>query len=918
MGGKVIDTTVKGAGPDLHDVLSRGHEYSFAQVMRVARRHFGPGGPGELTGVPWLDRVQIRPELSLAFPAAEVGEVELIGERGDLRITTSFLALYGSASPLPTHYTEQLLDEASVDSSIGRDFLDILHQRLHQLHFHCWGKHRTFLKVAEENSAADADRLFCLIGLAGKALRDSVPAPWPLLANAPVLSKSSRTASGLETLLRNLLGVKELRVEQCVPRTVPIPADRRLRLGEPGSALGVDAVLGSAIADRTGKLRVHVGAVSKAEFDSFLPGTDRHRRLAGLVAFYASPLQCDMRLVMAAGEAQPISLGDEGTAVLGMTAWSLSGETLEEVSETFPLMVVAGAGVETQDTAEEAGGEGAPAALPAYYQGELARLRQLAEACAAAHPAVAPILGAMADPGVERLLEGVALCNARLQQKIDDDLPEFIDEVAERLHPWNLRTIPAMTVVAFSPKAGLEAPLTIPAGAEVDSVPIEGRSCRFRTCYSMTVHPLTLHGAAYSHPPGQAPRIDVSCELKGLSLSRWEVDTLRFFLGADEANACTVYHLLMRSLERVVVTAADGSSLTLPGESVKPVGFEAGEYLLTQEVPLLPGHLLMQEYFLFRDKYLFIDLAGLRECKSLGDGSRFTISFVLAKSPSPPPRLSAKSFVLFASPAINLFKLQSARLEIAPDAWTEKVEPAGKRHGIYEVHSVDAVYELGSNTNVKAPLERPYRITYHGSSLHQTAETSITLLPVSGAFDAPVVIVMDLTCSNAALPGRLGPGDLCVRTATMPEATTVASVRPVTPPMRQSRKQNRQWKLLSHSAVELSTLNSAESLRAVLRDLVVEGSRQLVSVEADLRKIAAIESVDVQTIDVIVEDRVHRGYDYRVSIVSDPFDGPGDLYLFISVLRHLLADHVREDIYLCLSVVSLSELITFPPLRHSH
>ncbi len=53
------------------------------------------------------------------------------------------------------------------------------------------------------------------------------------------------------------------------------------------------------------------------------------------------------------------------------------------------------------------------------------------------------------------------------------------------------------TIVAFSPKPTLKQPITIPAGIEVASVPVEGTSCIFRTCYDVELHPIDLVDAAF-------------------------------------------------------------------------------------------------------------------------------------------------------------------------------------------------------------------------------------------------------------------------------------------------------------------------------------------------------------------------------------------------------------------------------------
>ena len=112
------------------------------------------------------DLLRIRPLLSLSFPGTDVYSVEEV-ERNDqvyYLLTVTFLGLYGASSPLPTHYTEDLLDEASDDRTVSRDFLDILSSPFYRLFYQCWSKNRWFIKLADEEAADYLERLYSLMG----------------------------------------------------------------------------------------------------------------------------------------------------------------------------------------------------------------------------------------------------------------------------------------------------------------------------------------------------------------------------------------------------------------------------------------------------------------------------------------------------------------------------------------------------------------------------------------------------------------------------------------------------------------------------------------------------------------------------------------------------------------------------------
>lgn len=921
----MADTTGQPNSPLINDLLSHGHQFSFPQIMRIARQHLGAGGAGELPEIPWQERIRVRPDLSLAFPAADVAGVEQSGaDKADLLITTTFLGLYGSSSPLPTHYTEDLLEEASADSSVSRDFLDILHQRLYQLYFQCWSKYRLFVRIAEEHNPRDRERLFCLIGLGERELRDSLPDAWQLVRYAGLLSQFPRSAEGLQTLLRDALVIRKLEVEQCVLRRVPIPDDQQMRLGLTGMALGTSTVLGSEMPDRMGTFRIHIGPLSKQEYDTLLPGTRRHDKLASLIRLYIlDPFDFDLQIILAAREAEPIRLGDPDGARLGWNSWCFAGDTLGEVSALFPIAPSAApapapAADDFGFTAESA----EPSNLIDYYQQELAKLRDLAAGYAINHPELTPMIsGHLADPGVERLFEGVAFLNANLRQKLDDDFPEIIHELTEALHPWDLRPIPATTIVAFTPGPQLMQPLQITSGAEVASIPVQGTKCRFRTCFDVTVHPLTLLAASYTQPSGQVASIRVQCKLNGIGLSGWKAKSLRFFLGDDSPAACDLYLLLMRSLKRIVITSPDtGAAIELPPDSLKPVGFTADETMLTKETDFLSGHLLLQEYFLFQDKFLFIDVNGLDACRALGDGSRFEIIFELNDCPLMVPQFTEKSFVLFATPVINLFEHQAKPLSFTSELQREVIRPTGEQSSHYQLYSVDLVEGLAKRNSAKITykLQNPLlqhtknsyfcNITRSKSTNGEGLETFISIPShINETSTSRTKLNIDLTCTNGVLPEQLNIGDICTAIKGVPESVTPSNITVVTAATFPENRENRQWQLLSGFSLNCVSLNGINNFRAIIRLFILTNCRDLTFVEANKKRIDGIIEIDAVPADRLMKGRMFRGYEVHLKLRGDHYSGPGDLYLFSSVLERFLGGYVTQNCFIRLIVEELGK-----------
>ena len=262
-----------------------------------------------------------------------------------------------------------------------------------------------------------------------------------------------------------------------------------------------------------------------------------------------------------------------------------------------------------------------------YYQRELSALRELAKEFAAAHPALASRLtGPSPDPDVERVLEGVAFLTGRVREKLDDDFPELAQTLTQLIYPHYLRPLPATTIVEFRPKDTLRRNAVIPTGTYVDSSEVQGTHCRFRTCFDVRISPLSLVQAQLLERPGGRRAIDLTLQLNGMALTQWDEERLPFFIGGDFAGAADLYMLLLRGLERIVISTGAGEH-ELPPSALKPQGLEDNQAMLPRPAATLPAFGLLQEYFLLKEKFLFVELTQLQSWRQRGNGNLFHIRF---------------------------------------------------------------------------------------------------------------------------------------------------------------------------------------------------------------------------------------------------------------------------------------------------
>lgn len=507
--------------------------------------------------------------------------------------------------------------------------------------------------------------------------------------------------------------------------------------------------------------------------------------------------------------------------------------------------------------------------------------------------------GAQADPDIERLLEGTGFLSAQVRERLDDDYPEIIHPLIERIHPQWLRPTPASTIVAFTPSPALRQSLAIPAGACIASVPVEGTVCHFRTSSNVMVHPLILTDAVFTQPAGYRPSIRLTLVLNGIRLSDWKVESLRFFLGGSFANAANVHLLLTRHLESISIKALDDGQLcSISPEKLKTFGTGESEDGVAGIPSAFPGLRALSDYFTSPEQFLFVELGGLEGWKERGDGTRFEITFALKNElPVPPPVVDKSVFVLSAAHAVNLFPQDSDPIPVSDDAHVYAIQPSGKGKGHNQVWSVVGATGLLKN-GMRKRAYKFQQVPGYGRSNEATFRTIVRSRPLaSGAAvfielnrpePAEETVSAHLICTNGRLPERLGMGDVCVRTADIPESIQIANITSLTPAADPPLEANRLWSLYSLSAMSKAALSSAENLRSILETCAAATRRDREGVSRNLERIRGIVAVTARGRDFMYRARPWRGMEVIVTLDSSNYGSLGDLYLFGCALERFI------------------------------
>ena len=496
-----------------------------------------------------------------------------------------------------------------------------------------------------------------------------------------------------------------------------------------------------------------------------------------------------------------------------------------------------------------------------YYNRELDALRRLAAEFADVHPKIAGRLrlsrDTVDDPHVARLLEGVAFLAARVHHRIDDEFPELTDALLAVLYPHYLAPVPSIAIAGFAADPGLAGAASLPAGLEIDSEPVRGEACRFRTAFPLTLWPVEIEAVRLTGLPLPAPanpvaahavsclRISLRCSEPDKNFSQLGVDRLRFFLRG--AGATALMELFMA--HAISVAFADGPDdpqpVILPPSVLHHVGFDPEEALLPFPARSFSGFRLLTEYFAAPEKFLFVDVTRLDAKTLLGAGNRMDIFVYLDRAlPDLERSLDAGSMALGCAPMVNLFPQRCEPIPLDHTVTEYRIVPDARRPHAREIWAVDRVTETRPDGGVR-PWQPFHRLTQGASSVEaeepagfygvtrraaakRGAGTEVFLAPHDPDFDparaADAVLSVNALCLNRDLPASLpfGGGH---PTLTLSEGeAAVKTVTCLTAPSATTRKPMREkgfWRLISHLSLgHLSVVGgeaAAEALREVLR-----------------------------------------------------------------------------------------------------
>ncbi|MFN8587442.1 MAG: type VI secretion system baseplate subunit TssF [Candidatus Eisenbacteria bacterium] len=554
-----------------------------------------------------------------------------------------------------------------------------------------------------------------------------------------------------------------------------------------------------------------------------------------------------------------------------------------------------------------------------YYDEELDYIRRLAQEFGASHQEASHLVEPGQDPDVERLLEGFAFLAAQVRQTLDDDFPELTHGLFHLLWPNFLRPVPSLAIEQFKPKPGaVRGSVVVPRGAQVCS---EDSSAslrfRYRTCWDVKLYPIELESAALEVTRSGESSLVLQFALgANAKFDALALDSLRLYLHEDSRHSRLLYHHLLRHVKDA--TAWGDQDETPVSVRLEPVGF-APEHAVLPYPPGVPaGYRLLQEYFVFPQKFGFVDLTGLEKLGGSQVKSRFTVRLVFDTEPSQAMRVGKGDLRLYCTPVVNLFPHSSEPVTLDGTRAHWPVRPAGRDQSRLDIGWIESMSLRGTDR-----VERPVPWFYSFSpdvfrespayfsarrqlaADHESYQTWITVTQPDGRTRVPLegVASFELTCTNGRAVSSLDAGALKGTSDSSPTVATFENITKPTPQVEPPMRVGMLWRLLSLLSASQQAFASADALRATLelmaainagapgrseRGFVMGGQDERATRDIQ-RRIRGIRAVTPVAADRLYGGGMIRGTRVTVDVDPEPFEGIGQLFLFGSMLDEFLA-----------------------------
>ncbi|MDR0611037.1 MAG: type VI secretion system baseplate subunit TssF [Planctomycetaceae bacterium] len=508
--------------------------------------------------------------------------------------------------------------------------------------------------------------------------------------------------------------------------------------------------------------------------------------------------------------------------------------------------------------------------LREYYQSELSYLRKSGIEFARQHPRIAGRLelgtDIVPDPFTERLIESFAWLTGRIRYSINARIPQLSTTLLGAIYPNFTAPVPSLSMAQFHPnvqRTELADGVMIPPETHLECSSLETSEndtiiLKWQTAWSVTLYPVHITRADFQ-PAGRygftgaarhaASVLRLRLVSETVPLEQCNIKNLRIFLNGNRFETFALYEKLL--LQRMDIglfnpdsTQEKTEPVLLGKEAIRPVGLTADEFVLPQTQFAMPSYQLLQEYFSFPERFLFLELAIdlKKHLAALTQNTSLRQLDLLIPLEMEPRGLnvSPEMFNLYVTPIVNLFEKISEPIHLDDTQSEYRLLPDAKRNKSTEIHSIKTVSMIDPENGNTLPVEpffsanfsEPENLTNQSPQSYWMQErtpsagisgTDVWLRFVDSKFNTSRIqsrtVFARILCTNRSLASEAQIGTKLQSGIEIPCRTITLLTKPTesqTPPMDGESL----WMLISHLSLNYLSLegeDGADVLREILR-----------------------------------------------------------------------------------------------------
>jgi type VI secretion system protein ImpG len=476
-------------------------------------------------------------------------------------------------------------------------------------------------------------------------------------------------------------------------------------------------------------------------------------------------------------------------------------------------------------------------------------------------------------------------------------------------------------------------------------------SCEYTTSQDVTLFPIEVSRAEYLGSRAALARLGIKPDrqtvagirielntLGGTTLQDLSLDELPLFLAGSGHIPLWIYEQILSNKTAVsVITGGknDREVTDLPGANVTRLGFDAEESMLRYSTRSFDGYRLLREYFLFPERFRFINIHGLGKALANADGERFEIVIHLSERKSDLENIvDQRNFLPFCTPAVNIFEKRADRIHINDRDFEYHVLPDRSKPLDFEVYQVLSVTGFGAQAQDRQEFLPFYGMANDQRSENQSAYYTVQRKPrltssrqraqgarsgylgqevfvsLVDAEEAPfssdlAQLGISTLCTNRDLPMQMPLGQKegdftleinapienigCVAGPTRPGPSSSGSR-----PGESTVTGQYAWNLINHLSLNYLSLidQNAEEGAAALRELLSLYSNYSTISDRQINGIMSINARPVtRRLPIAGPISFGRGLEIEVVLEEAAFEA-GGMFLFGSVLEEFFSKYV--------------------------